>query len=349
MRILAPLMKLIRQLGFLRLGADASKPKLEVDDDRVMHLFRNRAELKKAHSSLQDELQRLKDRVKQQEGATARVQEMLQGLEGRLGQPDSAYPAIVFYQLRELWTLGRTLIAQFIAELSAQLEERERRAFLADYNRKQFNRRQSVEANLREAELQAAAGRDAVQLLEQQQQRLQRFWHYFKRRELRQRLQAATLQSMLRVQELEAARIARDVVEAEPAPEFAGLSIDARRAINMAAVAYAQVLVERLSETPLMEMAREAAGRREPPRDDNGDRARCELTMQQIAYSRGLLENKAGVGEQVKQYAARLRELSKYRNGSDTVPTPDSLASSIEGGSKVLADDLWEIFRVLLH
>ena len=40
---------------------------------------------------------------------------------------------------------------------------------------------------------------------EQQLQRLQRFWHYFKRRDVRQRLQAATLQSMLRVQDLEAA------------------------------------------------------------------------------------------------------------------------------------------------
>ncbi len=349
MNLPAPLMKLIKQLGFLRLGTEAARPKLEVDDDRVMHLFRNRAELKKAHSSLQDELQRLKDRVKQQEGATARVQEMLQGLEARLSQGETAYPALVFYQLREIWTFGRTLIAQFITELSAQLEERERRAFLADYNRKQFARRQTVEANLREAELQTAAGRDAVSHLEQELQRLQRFWHYFKRREVRQRLQAATLQSMLRSQELEAARAARDVLDGEPAPQFGGLSIDARRAINLAAVAYGQVLFERLSDTPLMEMAREAAGRREPPRDDYGNRDQCEATMRQIAHGRTLLDNKAALGELVKQRAARLRELAKYRNPEDTAPTAESLTSSVEGGTRVLADDLWEIFRVLLH
>src|SRR3984957_5785871 len=100
------------QLGFLRLGGDSNK--LEVDDDRVLHLFRNRAELKKSHISLQDEVQRLKDRVKQQEGATARVQEMLQGLEGRLSQPDTAYPTLVFYQLRELFIIGRSIITQFL-------------------------------------------------------------------------------------------------------------------------------------------------------------------------------------------------------------------------------------------
>jgi hypothetical protein len=345
---MAPLMKLIKQLGFLRLGAEPPKPKLEVDDDRVLHLFRNRAELKKAHGELQDEVQRLKDRVKQQEGATARVQEMLQGLESRLGAPESGYPALVFYQLRELWNLGRTQLTQFVAELATQLEERERRAFFAEFNRKQFARRQGVEANLREAELQAAAGRNAVAQLEQQLQHLQRFWHYFKRRTVGQRLQAANLQSLLRVQDLDAARAVRDALDAEPAPEFGGLSIDARRAINMAAIAYGQVLYERLARTRLMEMARDAAGRREPPREDYGDRARCEATMVEIVRGRGLLQQKNSVTAEVKQRSERLRDLAKYRNSEDTVPTADSLSSAVDG-TKVLADDLWEIFRVLLH
>jgi hypothetical protein len=340
-------MKLIKQLGFLRLGG-VPKQKLEVDDDRVLHLFKNRAELKKAHSELQDEVQRLKDRIKQQEGVTARVQEMLQGLEARLSEPDTGYPALVFYQLRELWNLGRTLLTQFVAELASQLEERERRAFFAEYNRKQFTRRQGVDAALREAELHAAAARDAVAQLEQQLARLQRFWHYFKRRTVRQRLQAATLQSMLRAQELDAARAARDELDAEVAPEFGGLSIDARRAINMAAIAYGQVLYERLSRTPLMEMARDAAGRREPPRDDYGDRARCEATMVEIVRGRGLLQQKNSVTAEVKQRAERLREMAKYRNADDTVPTAESLSAAVDG-TKVLADDLWEIFRVLLH
>src|ERR1017187_1476122 len=233
------LMKLIRPLGFLRLGWDSLKR--EVDDDRLVHLFRNRAELKKAYSGLQDEVQRLKDRIKQQEGATARVQEMLQGLEGRLAQPESAYPALVFYQLRELWNLGRTLLTQFVAELAAQQEERERRAFFAEHNREQFERRQGIEAGLRDAENKAVAARDTVAQLEQELARLRQFWHFFKRRTSRQRLQTASLQSMLCMQDLEAARTGRDALDAEPTPEFGGLSIDARRAINQATIAYGQV------------------------------------------------------------------------------------------------------------
>ncbi|HEY1726519.1 MAG TPA: hypothetical protein VGF89_13925 [Steroidobacteraceae bacterium] len=339
-------MKLISQLSFLRIGANTNK--LEVDDDRVLHLFRNRAELKKTHISLQEEVQRLKDRVKQQEGATARVQEMLQGLEARLSQQELAYPTLVFYQLRELWNLGRTLLTQFVAELSAQQEERERRAFFAEYNREQFGRRQAIEAKLRDAENKAVAGREAVALLDQELGRLRQIWHFFKRRVVRQRLQAASLQSMLCVQDLESARAARDALDAEPAPEFGGLSIDARRAINIAAIAYGQVLVERLSRTPLMEMARTASGRREPPRDDYGDRARCEATMAAIIQGRGLLQHRGTLQQEIKQRSDQFRELAKYRSSGETVPTAESLSGPTDG-SKVLADDLWEIFRVLLR
>src|ERR1700736_2102268 len=133
-------MKALRQLDFLKLNFGQDAPSEE--EGRVLALFRNRAELKKAYAALQDEIYRLKDRIKQQEGATLRTQEMLGVLETRLGLTESGFPALVFYQLRRLWQLGRELIEQFIAELARQLEERERRAHLADHNRVLFTRRE---------------------------------------------------------------------------------------------------------------------------------------------------------------------------------------------------------------
>src|SRR5262249_21373516 len=105
---------------------------------------------------LEDEIYRLKDRIKQQEGATARVQEMLSALEQRLGAQESGYPALVFYQLRGLWQLGRELIEQFVADLAKQIEDRERRAHFAEHNRKQFPRRQAADSELRAAETELA-------------------------------------------------------------------------------------------------------------------------------------------------------------------------------------------------
>src|ERR1700745_3889500 len=136
----ASLMKALRQLGFLKLSLRPPDAPPE-DDHRVLALFRNRAELKKAYGDLQEETFRLKDLIKQQEGATQRVQDMLNALEGRLGAAETAYAALVFYQLRRLWQSGRELIAAFVADLARQQEERERRAHLAQHTREQFSRR----------------------------------------------------------------------------------------------------------------------------------------------------------------------------------------------------------------
>ena len=144
-------MKALRQLGFLKLNFRQETP--SEPDDRVLTLFRNRAELKKAYGALEDEIYRLKDRIKQQEGATQRVQEMLNALEMRLGLPDTGYPALVFYQLRRLWQSGRELLEEFVADLADQQDERERRQHLAEHNRRQFVRRQGVEKQLRGAEV----------------------------------------------------------------------------------------------------------------------------------------------------------------------------------------------------
>ena len=63
-------MKALRQLGFLKLSLRADGAPEE--DHRVLALFRNRAELKKAYGDLQEEIYRLQDLVKQQEGASQR-------------------------------------------------------------------------------------------------------------------------------------------------------------------------------------------------------------------------------------------------------------------------------------
>src|ERR1700749_3228689 len=187
-------MKALRQLGFLKLNFRQEAPPQE--EDRVLTLFRNRAELKKAYGKREDEIYRLKDRIKQQEGATQRVQEMLNALETRLGMSDTGYPALVFYQLRRLWQSGREMIEQFVADLVRQQDERERRQHLAEHNRKQFARRQGLEKALRSAEVAAATQSDTVSDLEAQRARLRRFWHYFKRRALVHRITVAVAASV---------------------------------------------------------------------------------------------------------------------------------------------------------
>jgi hypothetical protein len=332
------------------------------DEERVLALFRNRAELKKAYSELQDEVYRLKDRIKQQEGATARVQEMLAALESRLGLVETAYPALVFYQLRALWQHGRQILGEFVAELAAAQEERERRAFLAECNRRLFARRQSIESRLRAAETQHAGARALLAELGAARAKLTRFWHYFKRRDIDRRLHAARNESAAADQALTDARGASEQLEAEPAPEFPGVSLEARRAINLAAIAYAEVLCLRLADTPLVALAREATARREVA-DAYGERPDCERVIADIARARATLSSKASVAQDVKNRAERLKTIARYRNGADTTPLAESVAivdTDVLAGEplgdkraarmpNVLAEDTWDLFRVLLR
>ena len=73
-------------------------------------------------------------------------------------------------------------------------------------------------------------------------------------------------------------------------PEFPGLSLPARRAINLAAIAYAEVLCLRLAElkTPLVTLAREATSRREAG-DEYGSPQQCVLLMGQISRAQQLI------------------------------------------------------------
>ncbi len=355
----ARLMKALRQLGFLKLNFRQDTPSGQ--DDRVLTLFRNRAELKKAYGALEDEIYRLKDRIKQQEGATQRVQEMLSALEDRLGLSDTGYPALVFYQLRRLWQSGRELIEQFVADLVRQQDERERRQHLAEHNRRQFTQRQSVEKQLRAAESHAAEEANRVAELESERARLTRFWHYFKRRSLEQKIASAVAEAVSANAALADARAAAEELEKEPLPEFPGLSVESRRAINIAAIAYAETLCQRLVKTRLVTLAREATQRREVT-DEYGSQSECEDLMRQIEDARLVIQNRVNIAQEVMSRSERIKQVVRYRNPTDTSPTTDSLAFS-EGDvlandpvgassarlPNVLAEDTWDLFRILLR
>ncbi|GAC1698031.1 MAG: hypothetical protein PVS2B3_09680 [Steroidobacteraceae bacterium] len=354
-------MKALRQLGFLKLSLRADGTPEE--DHRVLALFRNRAELKKAYGDLQEEIYRLQDLVKQQEGASQRALDMLNTLEGRLGVTESAYPALVFYQLRRLWQAGRDLITQFVSDLVRQQEERERRAHLAHHNRRLFARRSTAAEQLRVARALAAEAAGAVAALEARRTELDRFWHYFRRRHLEGRVTAAHAAAAAAGSTLDLAQRAAEELEREAAPQFPGLSLAARRAINIAARGYAQVLCLRLAEikTPLLEMARDATGRREVS-DDYGSPRECVLLMGEIQRAHRLLERRDNLAAEIKLRTAPLSARARYRGPGDTTPSPDSLDAGAgdvlqepaRGSSgtplpNVLSEDTWDLFRVLLR
>lgn len=353
-------MKVINPINLARQALSPSAAERE-EEQRVLQLFRNRAELKKAYTELQDEIHRLKDRLKQQEGATARVQEMLGDLETRLAAPETGYPVMVFYQLRNLWNTGSSMLRAFAEDLERQQTERERRQFLAETNRQQFERRQGAEAALRAAELESAEATQQVARLERELRGLNRPWHHFKRRSVGERLESARSLKALTDSQLAAARSGFDAVIAEAEVPFPGLSLEARRSVNLAIIAYAEILGLRLTRTPLLALARAAVLRRDPA-DEYGGRAECEAMMSEIAGGQALLAQRNDVGPEMRLRTERLQRTARYRSEDDPVPVPESttpqagdvLSRAPQGTQapplpNVLADDLWDVYRILLR
>jgi hypothetical protein len=349
---------MFRKLDFLMLRAAPKSP----EEERVLNLFRNRAELKKAYGELQKEVYRLKDRIKQQEGATQRAQELHASLEHQLAFAETGYPALVFYQLRRLWLVAHELIEQLVADLSRRQDQRERQQHFAGHHRRRDARLQSADSQLREAERRLAETAAAVADLEGQRASLNRLWHYFKRRALLEPHANAQAEAARAEATSREARASVEAIQKEPVPDFPGLSLEARRAINLAAIAYAEVLCARLSGTRLVKLAREATSQREVS-EEYGSRAECEALMEQIERAHALIAGRGSIAQEIRSRTERLRPLCRYRNPADTAPIAESLGpvdsgeGTAGGGTataeadvlNVLAADMWDLYQVLLR
>ncbi|HXC59272.1 MAG TPA: hypothetical protein VN645_08140 [Steroidobacteraceae bacterium] len=317
------------------------------EDTRVVNLFRYRAELKKELGDAQDEIHRLRDRVKLQEAATARVREQLEALEARLSVPLSGLNAILHYQLRDLWAATHAQIASLVRELAQQREDRERRQFLADLNRQTFERAQSVRAELADAERAAADVRAKLAGLNQALEAARAWWKYFSRRELQRRRLAMQAESRAAEQVLQEARAQLQQIEEQGGAKYPGLSLAARRTLNLTALASAQVLTQRLAPPALLARVQDAMSRSEPKSDSRPDAQACMAAMQEVARARAaMLQGQPTLGGEVKRLADRLAASATFRTASETVPLDTSVRSALIGdapGWDVLGQDLWSV------
>jgi hypothetical protein len=351
--------KALKQIGLL--GGGNATPETVPEDGRVVELFRSRAELRKQHDELSQEMQRLRDRLKQQEAATSRVQEILEGLEKRLEAADTGLSTLVFYHLRSLWNDGRELIAQTIQDLTAKQEERERKAFALEGNRKQFQQRQASEQALRQAESLMVGARQQLVAFDARLAKLDRWWHRWERPKLA--AQRPALQAGVAAAEsaLLGARARCEQIEKTGAGDFPGISVEARRAINLTAIACAEALCLRLARTNLVAAARAAMARRES-NEHYGDLSACVSLMSDIVKARNLVRQRAGLTQEVAQRSERLRSTAAYLGENETVPIPEScgvhegdvLAHGSQGVTaarlpNVLAEDTWDLFKVFLR
>jgi len=113
-------------------GLFKPEPEETRDNDKLVDLFRNRAELKKEFAALRDEKYQLQDRIKEQEGSTARAQQQMDHLENLLSDRDWVHSVVAFYQLRRLAAKCNAKLAKFAEQLKQQREQRAHGQLLAE-------------------------------------------------------------------------------------------------------------------------------------------------------------------------------------------------------------------------
>ena len=314
------------------------------EDERLVELFRNRAELKKELGALDEERQRLLDRLKLQEGATMRVEEQLAALEQYLGRPEEGYKCLAYFQLRAAWRGAARRLEQFSGELARQQKDRERKQQLVAFERAKRERLADVDRELVEARVLADQLQAEQRLAEQQLEGLHGFWNHFRRRRLREALEARRFRIDAAVTQLTDLGDRQHEIESDPPPLFEGLSIEGRRAVNLAVIAYAEALHERIAAAGLADLVRQSTLRR-VYESSYGGREECLALMQRASRMVNELDHLQDDLADIKARTDRLRAAVTYRTDGETVPQHDSL----QAASSVLLEEYWDVYKALLR
>ena len=326
------------------------------EEQRLLKLYWNRAELKKELAALDEQQHQLRDRIKQQEAATERAGEQLESLEALLGNPDLGFGALVHFQLRALWRACHAQLEQFGSELRRQQEERERKRQLSEFQQDRQARVQLVADRLAEASATLAGEEAALAAQATRLRTLTGFWNHFRRRTLVQAIAAQRVRVGAASRHFEQMLESKHTVEKEPWPEFAGIALEGRRAIDVAVIGYAQLLYARLAESGLAPQAR-AARLKTVHEASYGTREECTQRMADIAAALVLVRGARDVASGIRERSEALKQAVTYRDAQDAVPDAVSLPSAFDGRgggvsvreANVLADDYWDLYKVLLR
>ncbi len=330
-------------------------------DERLLQLYWNRAELKKEVTRLQSERDKLGEECRKQESAVTRMRDHLEQLEDYLGNPEVAQHALIYFQLRSLWRACAVRLGHFCNELQREQEERERRQQLADFDQSRARRLADSERTLNAARSHAEVLDAQLKLLEARLLSMRGFWNYFRRRRLADEIEIERERWDAAVTQVTDLSDDHDAIESAPPPPFPGISIEGRRHVNTALIACAQELLARLSQGGLAMLAKETTARRafDVRYGGRDDCARLMALLREAVTVVG--EDDRDISGSLRQRIEAVRASAVYRGPTETVASVDSVATvpmpsmpvpglemSGRSGINVLVDDYWNLSRALL-
>jgi len=325
------------------------------DSEKLMDLYWNRAELKKAFAGMRQEKFELQDKIKTQKGVSARLQQKIGHLEELLTDPMWAHNVVVFYQLRGLGLQCEQKLAKFAEQLKQQREQKRHSSLMVDWNEQRKKEAQAIKLQLLEQ-------RDASLQLEQRLQFEQRrlismngFTRLFRGRScmklidsLADDIEAAVVQERM-------FREMHSEIEKRQPPDHQGLEIPSKRGINLMIIAFAQQLYIHFSETGIARLIKEAS-EKSVGSVNYGTQFECGQLLSRISKSASEIDQGTDMADVLQKSARMLSDIAKFPSDADAVPIAGTVATVFridsngmvrESEENLLGENYWDLSTVL--
>jgi hypothetical protein len=303
-----------------------SDEKPEEESEKLLQLYWNRAELKKEFAELRNEQFRLQERVKQEQGATARVQQKLDHLERLLLDPEWVYNVIIYYQLKQLNLRCQSKLEKFAEQLKQQREQRQHNRLVGSWSERRAQEAAAIERQIVEQRMQTQLLEDQLQAERHRLAMMSGFLKIFRRRSLTALLDnlADSIETAQRQEEQLLLQF--DEVENRLPPDTEGLDIASKRLINFTILSFAQQLYLHYDVDGIAEMAKEAS-EKSVGAVNYGGKKECDLIVGRALKLVDSFDKASDFADILQQRAKLIAEKAKFRSDNDAVPTPGSVAT----------------------
>ena len=333
-------------------GSSEEKPQ---DSEKLMDLYWNRAELKKAFADARKEHFRLRDKIKQQEGATARLQQKLDHLEELLIDPKWAPNVVVFYQLRGLALRCERKLTTFAEQLKQQREKKQQSGVMSEFNAQLEEESAEVEERLLALRQQMQQWEGQLQAERRRLDSMGGFQKVLKRRSVN-----AALEQL--AEQLDAARAAESSMVADLAaisdrtsPEMMGLNISSKRSINLMILAFAQQLYLQFLDSDFAVIVKEA-GEKSVGSINYGNQHECAQILERIERRIEIMDQSTDFASVLQKRARLIGEKALFRSETDVIPVADTTTTVFdiddndlvqEKEAAILGENYWGISKAL--
>ena len=324
-------------------GKPAAQPGEDPTDERLVDLFQKYKLLKKAYDKSATEFASTREELEALRNQAEEMGKRLMALDDFLSDPEKGQSVIVHYQLAQLWSRCNGLVAERAYELSQKHEADEKQQLMVEFATAQRQKLAAAEDKLRFAQAQLDEVSLRKRQLETDLAASQRFWHYFKRKRLVGEL--ANIEATLKPVANRHKELSEEVegIKQAPTPEYKGLSVQAKRSINLHLIALAQYLYQTLMLNQVAQHAQNTHGQ-QPNANVYGDTKTCLQMLVHVGEGNTRLNNDAERQLKLSQRFAHLQEKARYASGTDALPEREVFAAidgSIGAGTReVKAFDL---------